>query len=73
MNDLFRSKEAQSVAETSQAHLQTRVDDLLRQLQGASSKLSIYERHTETESTVGLDGQNVPEEQQLRVEVADLR
>ncbi|KAF8340345.1 uncharacterized protein EI90DRAFT_3035253 [Cantharellus anzutake] len=71
-NNLFKSKEGLSIAETSRGHLQTRVDDLLRQLQGASSKLSVYERHPGAHDDVPPSARDLSEEEQLRAEVADL-
>jgi len=61
-------------AETSKAHLQECVDQLTHQLQGNEEKLAMYERRT-----AGISGaapaveQDLPREQQLKQEVAELQ
>ena len=71
---LSQARESLVGAETSKAHLQERVDQLTRQLQGNEKKLAVYERRT-----AGIDGaapaveQDLPREQQLKQEVAELR
>ncbi|OAX41397.1 hypothetical protein K503DRAFT_502353 [Rhizopogon vinicolor AM-OR11-026] len=71
---LSQARESLVGAETSKVHLQERVDQLTRQLQGNEEKLAVYERRT-----VGANGvapateQDLPREQQLEQEVAELR
>lgn len=71
---LSQARESLAGAETSKVHLQERVDQLTRQLQGNEEKLAVYERRT-----AGADGaaptteQDLPREQQLEQEVAELR
>lgn len=62
-------------AETSKTHLEQRVEDLSRKLQGDAEKLAVYERRS---SAVNGATHQTGEEgghqgQQLEVEVADLR
>ncbi len=64
-------------AEATKKHLQEKVDDLVKRLQGNEEKLAVYERRTGApgsslavpEST----DENLPREQQLQAEVAELR
>ncbi|OJA16044.1 hypothetical protein AZE42_05491 [Rhizopogon vesiculosus] len=71
---LSQARESLVGTETSKVHLQERVDQLTRQLQGNEEKLAVYERRT-----VGANGaapateQDLPREQQLEQEVAELR
>ena len=61
-------------AETSQIHLQQRVDDLSRQLEASFEKLSVYERRpiTTTNGVVpSLEGRS--REELLEAEVAELK
>ena len=62
-------------AETSKTHLEQRVEDLSRKLQGDTERLAVYERRSSgvngTTHHVGADGGS--REQQLEAEVADLR
>ncbi|KAG9308011.1 TPR/MLP1/MLP2-like protein-domain-containing protein [Chiua virens] len=67
------SREALLGAETSKTHLQERVDDLARQLQGNAEKLAVYERRTVgTGATASVPDPDLSREQQLEQEVADL-
>ncbi|KIM89473.1 hypothetical protein PILCRDRAFT_61094 [Piloderma croceum F 1598] len=74
MEDLSKARESLVGAETSRMHLQERVDELSRHLQGNEEKLSVYERRS---STVGGVPQNADtdssREQQFEAEVAELR
>ena len=62
-------------AETSKTHLEQRVEDLSRKLQGDTERLAVYVRRSSgvngTTHHVGADGGS--REQQLEAEVADLR
>ncbi|KAG6373979.1 hypothetical protein JVT61DRAFT_4608 [Boletus reticuloceps] len=61
-------------AETSKTHLQERVEELARQLQGNTEKLTIYERRSSGASAAApAPNPDLPREQQLEQEVADLR
>lgn len=55
-------------------HLEEKVEDLAKRLQGNEEKLAVYERRTGTSVTVlqSVD-ENLPREQQLEAEVAELR
>jgi len=44
MQDLSRTRESFVGAETSKKHLEERVADLNRQIQGSEEKLSVYKR-----------------------------
>lgn len=61
-------------AETSKTHLEERVQHLNRQLEGNEEKLAVYERRAS-----GVNGiaqrvdEDMPREQQLEAEVAELR
>jgi nucleoprotein TPR len=74
MEDLSKTRESLVGAETSRTHLQERVDDLSRHLQGNEEKLSVYERRS---SAVGGVNQSADKdssrEQQFEAEVAELR
>ena len=74
MEDLSKARESLVGAETSRVHLQQRVEELSRRLQGNEEKLSVYERRS---SAVSSLAQNVDkdssQEQQFEAEVAELR
>jgi nucleoprotein TPR len=74
MEDLSKARESLVGAETSRMHLQERVEELSRHLQGNEEKLSVYERRS---STVGGTSQSADKdssrEQQFEAEVAELR
>jgi nucleoprotein TPR len=61
------------VAETSKKHLEDRVDDLARQLQGNQEKLSVYERRPAAAGVAQHTEADLSREQQLEAEVAELR
>jgi nucleoprotein TPR len=61
-------------AETSKTHLEQRVEELSRQLQGDAERLTVYERRSSAvngANHVGAEGGS--QERQLDAEVADLR
>jgi uncharacterized protein YheU (UPF0270 family) len=62
-------------AETSKTHLEQRVEDLSRKLQGDAERLAIYERRSSTinDAVHRVGTQAGSRENQLEVEVADLR
>ena len=61
-------------AETSKKHLEDRVEQLSRQLQGNEEKLAVYERRASGADIISphID-QDLSREQQLEAEVAELR
>lgn len=73
MEDLSKARESLVGAETSKAHLQQRVEELSRHLQGNEEKLSVYERRSSTVGTVSQGPDNLSQEQQFEAEVAELR
>ncbi|KAI6151410.1 hypothetical protein EDD17DRAFT_1636802 [Pisolithus thermaeus] len=71
---LAQARESLVGAETSKTHLQDRVEQLTRQLQGNEEKLAVYERRVSGTSTVTtFPTRDLPREQQLEQEVAELR
>lgn len=61
-------------AETSKKHLEQRVEELNKQLQGNEEKLAVYERRTTTVSgSIQSPDHALSREQQLEAEVAELR
>jgi nucleoprotein TPR len=61
-------------AETSKKHLEQRVEELYKQLQGNEEKLAVYERRTTTASgSIQSPDHALSREQQLEAEVAELR
>ncbi|KAG1774373.1 hypothetical protein EV702DRAFT_1200386 [Suillus placidus] len=61
-------------AESSKVHLQERVDQLACRLQGNEEKLAVYERRPSVANgAASPTEQDLPREQQLRQEVAELR
>ncbi|KAG2144206.1 hypothetical protein DEU56DRAFT_790720 [Suillus clintonianus] len=70
---LSQARESLVGAETSKVHLQERVDQLTRQLQGNEEKLAVYERRPSVANGVAPTAQDLPREQQLEQEVAELR
>lgn len=71
-SDLASTHEALAVAKTSQEHLQARADDLAKQVDAKEEKLAVYEKRT-TSSGATSAGQTLSREQQLEIELADLR
>ncbi|KAF7966386.1 hypothetical protein HWV62_38881 [Athelia sp. TMB] len=74
MQDLSKTRESLIGAETSRSHLQARVEELSRHLQGNEEKLSVYERRSTTVAGLpqGTD-KDSSREQQFEAEVAELR
>jgi nucleoprotein TPR len=72
---LGKTREALVGAETSRKHLEERVQELTRLLQGNEEKLAVYERRSTGGSAVGLRSmdESLTREQQLEAEVAELR
>ncbi|KAF8843385.1 hypothetical protein BDN67DRAFT_924393 [Paxillus ammoniavirescens] len=71
---LSQARESLVGAETSKTHLQERVEGLTRQVQGNEEKLAVYERRTSGSSTaVPAPEPDMPREQQLEQQVAELR
>ena len=72
--ELGKTRESLVAAETSKKHLEERVEQLTRQLQGNEEKLAVYERRAS-----GVNGitprtdEDMSREQQLEAEVAELR
>lgn len=60
-------------AETSKTHLEQRVEELARQLQGNEEKLAVYERRSSVAGIAQHMDQDLSREQQLEAEVAELR
>ncbi|PBK97398.1 hypothetical protein ARMGADRAFT_637587 [Armillaria gallica] len=70
--DLSKTREALVGAETSKKHLEDRIEDLTRQVQGSEEKLAVYERRSGSLNT-SRGSQDMSKEQQLEAEVAELR
>ncbi|KAG1780540.1 hypothetical protein EV702DRAFT_1078352 [Suillus placidus] len=71
---LSQARESLVGAETSKVHLQERVNQLTRQLQGNEEKLAVYERRPSVANGAApATEQDLPREQQLEQEVAELR
>ena len=74
MEELSKARESLVGAETSRTHLQERVDELSRQLQGNQEKLSVYERRPSSVSGVPQSATSDSiREHQFESEVAELR
>ncbi|KAG6916321.1 hypothetical protein DXG01_007371 [Tephrocybe rancida] len=74
MQEYSKTREALVGAETSKKHLEERVDELTRQLQGNEEKLAVYERRSSGVNALGLHTDiDLSHEQQLEAEVAELR
>jgi len=67
-----KSREAVAVAQATQSHLQSRADDLNKQLQRALEKLAVFERRPGTIGLMSADTGGT-EAENLRAEVAELR
>ncbi|KAH7885445.1 hypothetical protein F5I97DRAFT_1885511 [Phlebopus sp. FC_14] len=71
---LSQVRESLVAAETSKTHLQERVEQLTRQLQGNEEKLAVYERRSAAVgSAMTAPEPGLSREQQLEQEVAELR
>jgi nucleoprotein TPR len=73
MEDLSKARESLVGAETSRMHLQARVEELSRHLQGNEEKLSVYERRSSTVGVPQSADKDSSREQQFEAEVAELR
>ncbi|KAH7927786.1 hypothetical protein BV22DRAFT_1060287 [Leucogyrophana mollusca] len=74
VEQLSQARESLVGAETSKNHLQERVDQMTRQLQGNEEKLAVYERRSSVANGIThIPEQDIPREQQLEQEVAELR
>ena len=71
--ELSKARESLVGAETSKKHLEERVDDLSRQLQGQHEKLAVYERRPGVTGATQPTNVDMNHEQQLEAEVAELR
>nr|UPW42857.1 nucleoprotein MLP2 [Hypsizygus marmoreus] len=74
VQEFSKTREALVGAETSKKHLEERVDELAKQLQGNEEKLAVYERRTTAVNGVAQSHDpDMSREQQLEAEVAELR
>lgn len=74
MEELSKARESLVGAETSRTHLQERVEELSRQLQGNQEKLSVYERRPSSVGGLPQSAANESaREHQFESEVAELR
>lgn len=72
--DLGKARESLIAAETSKQHLEERIQDFHRQLQGNDEKLAVYERRSTTvNGVVHHAPAGLNREEQLEAEVAELR
>ena len=72
--ELQEARMSLAKAETSKTHLEQRVEELSRKLQGDAERLAVYERRSSTTNgAVHAGTQGGSREDQLEVEVADLR
>ena len=71
--ELSKAREGLVGAETSKKHLEERVGDLSKQLQGQHEKLAVYERRPDATGTTQPIPVDMSREQQLEAEVAELR
>lgn len=70
-DEVTKARESVAVAQANQTHLQTRADDLSKQLQRALEKLAVFERRP---GTVVLSlPTELTEEESLRAQLAELR
>ncbi|KAG6813573.1 hypothetical protein H0H92_009617 [Tricholoma furcatifolium] len=70
IQDYSKTREALVSAETSKRHLEERVEELTKQVQGNEEKLAVYERRS---TGVQPSDSDLSREQQLEAEVAELR
>ena len=74
MQELSKTREGLIGAETSKKHLEERIADLNKQMQGNEEKLAVYERRPGTVNGTSRNVDNdISREQQLEAEVAELR
>ncbi|KAG1722508.1 TPR/MLP1/MLP2-like protein-domain-containing protein [Suillus lakei] len=70
---LSQARESLIGTETSKVHLQERVDQLTRQLQGNEEKPTMYKHRPSVANGAAPTEQDLPREQQLKQEVVELR
>ncbi|KAJ7758135.1 hypothetical protein DFH07DRAFT_772602 [Mycena maculata] len=73
VQELSKTREALIGAQTSKTHLEQRVEELTRELQGDREKLAVYERRSSVGGITHHMDQDLNREQQLEAEVAELR
>lgn len=74
VSEVSKTREALVGAETSKKHLEQRVEELNKRLQGNEEKLAVYERRTTAASgPIQSPDHALSREQQLEAEVAELR
>jgi nucleoprotein TPR len=73
VQELAKTREALVGAETSNKHLDERIEELTRRLQGNQEKLAVYERRPGTTGVAMQVDLELSHEQQLEAEVAELR
>jgi hypothetical protein len=72
--ELSKTRESLVGAQTSKDHLEVRVEELTRQLQGNEEKLAVYERRPTIVNGIAQNpDQDMSRDQQLEAEVAELR
>jgi nucleoprotein TPR len=73
VSEVSKTRESLIEAQTSRRHLEEKIEDLTRQMQGNVEKLSVYERRPSTTTNAMAVDQDGTREQQLEAEVAELR
>ncbi|KAF5314858.1 hypothetical protein D9619_007083 [Psilocybe cf. subviscida] len=73
VSEMSKTRESLIEAQTSKRHLEEKIEDLTRQMQGNVEKLSVYERRPSTATNSMSVDQDGTREQQLEAEVAELR
>lgn len=68
MKELSATREQLIIAQTNEKHLNTRIEDLSRSVQGSNEKLAVYER-----GVTGGGTQDISSPEELKREVAELR
>lgn len=68
MKEVSATREQLIVAQTNEKHLNFRIEDLSRSVQGSSEKLAIYER-----GVTGSGSHDISSPEELKREVAELR
>ncbi|KAF9255642.1 hypothetical protein L218DRAFT_1081738 [Marasmius fiardii PR-910] len=71
--DLSSTRESLARAETNKTHLDERIREISKELQGKSEKLAVYERPSGAIPNMTVVDQSMSREQQLEAEVAELR
>jgi nucleoprotein TPR len=74
VEELSKTRESLVGSETSKKHIEERVEQLSRQLQGNEEKLAVYERRSGSINGIAQHMDlDLTRDQQLEAEVADLR